>query len=139
MKTLVALTVAALAVAAAAAAPSARPATLAPAHLAAPCPAPPVRYRPVPFNSLSWNWEIGQWVATCAVGRLEGPPRLAAMIHVTSSDPTTIATRYVSVYLARVVLKVPASKAIAERIGLTRVQRLMVAGVLTGFRLRGRP
>ncbi len=133
MLTLATITVAAAAVQIAGAAPLRR------THAVSPCPAPPATYKPVPFDDLAWNWEIGQWIATCGLGQLEGPRKLASMIHFSSSDKYAIATHYVAVYVKSVLVKVPASKSIAERIGLTRVEKLMVAGMLTGFRLRGRP
>ena len=104
-----------------------------------PCPGPPSRYKPVPFDSLSWNWEIGQWAAACGLGWGEGPRKVAAQMHFSSSDQRSLATHYVTFYLTSVLQKVASSKPIADRIGVTRVEKLMVDGMLAGFRLRGRP
>lgn len=134
------LTLALAALVAAVAAGAARSAPLAPTRLVlSPCPAPPVAYKPVPFNGLSWNWEIGQWSAACGIGWLEGPRRVAALMHVSSTDKRTIASAYAAYELKMLILKAPASRTIAERIGVTRVHNLLAAGILTGFRLRGRP
>jgi hypothetical protein len=138
MRTVLALALATVAVAATTA-QAAAAAPLQRSHGMSPCPAPPSTYKPAPFDSLTWNWEIGQWVAACGIGQLDGPRKLAATLHLSTADNRTIATHYAAFYVKSVLPKVPALKAIAQRIGLARVQSLMVAGVLTGFRLRGRP
>jgi hypothetical protein len=104
-----------------------------------PCPGPPSRYKPVPFDSLSWNWEIGQWAAACGLGLGEGPRKVAAQMHFSTGDQRAVATHYVTFYVTSVLPKVASSKAIADRIGVTRVEKLMGDGMLAGFGLRGRP
>ena len=101
-----------------------------------PCPPPPARFRPAPFSSVNWNWEIGQWLAACAVGESFGATKLAALNRLSTGDPRAIAAQVAGTELT-LDLRIRRSRTAVEQIGVARVKALITAGILMGFRLRG--
>ena len=98
------------------------------ANAASACQLPPASYRSNPTKA-------GLWLASCLVAKKLGPRQMARNLHVSSSDPASVARRYATLYV-----QTPNFRALAPRVGgKATAKTILYNGCMAGFRARGRP
>jgi hypothetical protein len=92
------------------------------------CQLPPASYRSNPAKA-------ALWLASCFVAKKLGPRQMARSLHLSSSDPASIARRYATLYV-----QTPNFRALAPRVGgKATAKTILYNGCMAGFRARGRP
>jgi hypothetical protein len=92
------------------------------------CQLPPSSYRSNPAKS-------ALWLASCLVAKKLGPRQMARSLHVSSSDPASVARRYATLYV-----QTPSFRTLAPRVGgKVTAKTILYNGCMAGFRARGRP
>ena len=96
--------------------------------VASACQLPPASYRSNPAKA-------GLWLASCLVAKKLGPRQMARNLHLSSSDPASVARRYAALYV-----QTPSFRALAPRVGgKAAAKTILYNGCMAGFRARGRP
>ena len=92
------------------------------------CQLPPASYRSNPAKA-------GLWLASCLVAKKLGSRQMARNLHLSSSDPASVARRYAALYV-----QTPSFRALAPRVGgKATAKTILYNGCMAGFRARGRP